>query len=272
MYLEHYHSTSVEESKMLKDDPLTCDIFDFMSDHIGLTILHPGGLKSTLELLALCNLSSESKVLDIACGKGKTTFLVAEKYGCSVLGMDINEQYINRCKMISHKKGMDNQVSFIKGDAQEIPLEDNTIDVAITQAVLVLVNKRTKAIQEALRVLKPGGILAYIEPAWKKEPERKWFDLLNNHLRAYCMTRMLTFKDWEKLFYEAGVKDLTIYPKDFQFGGFSQMRQEEGMINTLKIIKKFLFYPGLRQRMKNQRAFFYENSEMVGYGLFIARK
>lgn len=66
-----------------------CDIFDFMARHVGMTVIHPGGFKATRKLLGALQLSPESRVLDIACGKGTSSFLLAENHGCNVAGIDL---------------------------------------------------------------------------------------------------------------------------------------------------------------------------------------
>jgi cyclopropane fatty-acyl-phospholipid synthase-like methyltransferase len=66
------------------------DIFDFMANHVGLTVIHPGGFDATRRLLASCYMDMNSKVLDIGCGKGTTSILLAQDYGCSVVGLDLS--------------------------------------------------------------------------------------------------------------------------------------------------------------------------------------
>lgn len=48
----------------------TCDIFDFMARHVGITVIHPGGFDATRRLAESCRLSPRTRVIDIACGKG----------------------------------------------------------------------------------------------------------------------------------------------------------------------------------------------------------
>ncbi|GAI60414.1 unnamed protein product, partial [marine sediment metagenome] len=71
-----------------------CDIFDFMAKYVGLTVIHPGGLKVTKQLADSLQINPKTKVIDIACGKGSTALYLAEKYGCEVVGIDISEELI----------------------------------------------------------------------------------------------------------------------------------------------------------------------------------
>lgn len=54
-----------------------CDIFDFMVRYVGMTI-HPGGLKATQELAESCFINKDSKLLDLACGKGTSSIYLAK--------------------------------------------------------------------------------------------------------------------------------------------------------------------------------------------------
>jgi hypothetical protein len=53
-----------------QNDIRECDIFDFMATHVGLTVIHPGGLKATSTLAEACGIDKITRVVDIACGKG----------------------------------------------------------------------------------------------------------------------------------------------------------------------------------------------------------
>ena len=64
----------------------TCDMFEFMSDHVGRKVLHPGGLEATRKLEELLGIERNKRVLDIACGKGRTAIYLAKRHGCSVVG------------------------------------------------------------------------------------------------------------------------------------------------------------------------------------------
>ncbi len=114
-----------------------CVIFDFFANHLGSTVIHPGGLKATRKLEDSLEIGSSTKVLDIACGKGSTAFYLAEKYGCQVVGIDVSEELIQEANELCKKKGLNNQVKFQVGNAMDLPFDDNQFDVAISQGILV---------------------------------------------------------------------------------------------------------------------------------------
>ncbi|OBH40172.1 methyltransferase domain-containing protein [Mycobacterium mantenii] len=100
--------------------------------------------------------------LDVGSGPGNVTASLARAAGPDglALGIDISEPMLARA--VRNEAGP--QVGFIKADAQRLPLRDNTIDVAISTAVLQLVPDPSAALAEIARVLRPGGRLAVMVP------------------------------------------------------------------------------------------------------------
>lgn len=95
----------------------SCDMFDFMSKYVGLNVLHPGGLKSTNDLLENLQVDKSSNVLDIACSKGINSLMIAKKHGCRVTGIDILEDSINQAIQFAKKNNTDHLVQFKVADA-----------------------------------------------------------------------------------------------------------------------------------------------------------
>jgi ubiquinone/menaquinone biosynthesis C-methylase UbiE len=100
--------------------------------------------------------------LDVGSGPGNVTASLARAAGPDglALGVDISEPMLARA--VRNEAGP--QVGFIKADAQRLPLRDNTIDVAVSTAVLQLVPDPAAALSEIARVLRPGGKLAVMVP------------------------------------------------------------------------------------------------------------
>ncbi|KPK79572.1 MAG: hypothetical protein AMS27_17885, partial [Bacteroides sp. SM23_62_1] len=88
--------------------------FDFAAK-VGLT-KQLGGIGATEELIKLCHISEGKYVLDVGCGVGVTSCLIAKKYGCKVFGVDINEGMIKRSEERAKKGGIENSVDFKVAD------------------------------------------------------------------------------------------------------------------------------------------------------------
>lgn len=248
-----------------------CDIFDFMVDHVGLTVLHPGGLKATRKLAESCHLDEHTRVIDIACGKGAGAIYLAQTYGCEVVGVDISTDLIAQATALAKRKGMESKVTFRVGDALELPFLDNEFDAAVSQAMLVLVDDKRKAIQEALRVTKPGGCLGWLELSWKKQPTAEFLDGASNALCALCIQNMHTFQGWERLFKQVGVVQLETQTFSWK-RGLSIMLANEGLVNTGRVMLKRATDARVRKRMNTIDGFFADHTEYFGYGIYVGRK
>ncbi len=249
-----------------------CDIFDFMARHVGMTVIHPGGFDATCRLAESCRVSPRTRVADIACGKGTSAVYLAERYGCEVVGIDISEDLIVQANVLAKKKGLAGKVTFQVGDALRLPFHDETFDVAVSQAMLVLVRNKRKAIQETLRVVKPGGHCGWLELGWKKPPTTEFLTAVSNVLCAYCMQNVHTFPDWETLFKGAGVKQLESKRFSLETGGIVGMLDDEGLTNAGRIMFRYMTNATIRRRMTTMQRFFKDHRDYFGYGLYSGRK
>ncbi len=104
------------------------------------------------------HIKSGDTVIDLGSGAGNDCFVARALAGEAgkVIGIDMTEAMIEKARSNVAKLGFTN-VEFRLGDIENMPVEDNTADVIISNCVLNLVPDKTKAFQEIFRVLKPGG-------------------------------------------------------------------------------------------------------------------
>lgn len=107
---------------------------------------------------ALGNIKQGDIVLDLGSGAGFDVFLAAKKVGENgkVIGVDFAEEMIEKAKQNAEKYDYKN-VEFKLGDIEELPIEDNSIDVIISNCVINLAPDKEKVFREAYRVLKKDG-------------------------------------------------------------------------------------------------------------------
>jgi ubiquinone/menaquinone biosynthesis C-methylase UbiE len=249
-----------------------CDVFDFFANHLGLTVIHPGGFKATRELVDSLEIDSRTRVVDIACGKGSTAFYLAEKYGCSVVGVDLSAELIQEANDLCREKGLSDKVKFQVGNAMDLPFDDNQFDVAISQGILVFVDDKQKTINEASRVIKKGGKAGWVELSWKKEPDEDFLDKVFNVLRAYCLANARTYDGWKRVFERANVHNLVVIKGQTITSNFLETLKEEGIINTIKITFNSLKNREIRNRLKIMNNFVKEYSDYFGYGIYVIEK
>ena len=249
-----------------------CDIFDFMAQHVGLSVLHPGGFEATNELANRCGFDEDKNIIDIACGKGTTSIYLAKRFGCKVIGIDFSERLIEEAKHLAKKSRVENLVSFQVADALDLPFSEGEFDGAVSQAMLVLVDDKKKAIKEARRVMKQGGRAGWVELSWKKEPTKEFLDKVSNEICAYCMANVEIYEGWKALFSEAGFKKIDVFQFPMDFQGMRGMLRDEGFSNTCKVMFRYLTHTRIRKRMISLDRFFKAHPEYFGYGLYVCTK
>jgi arsenite methyltransferase len=110
---------------------------------------------------ALIELKAGETVLDLGSGGGIDVLLSARRVGPTgkVYGLDMTDEMLALARENQRKAGVDN-VEFLKGEIEQIPLPDCSVDVIISNCVINLSPDKDRVIAEAFRVLKPGGRFA----------------------------------------------------------------------------------------------------------------
>ena len=160
---------------------------------------------------ALATLNPGEVVLDLGSGGGIDVLLSAKRVGPTgkAYGLDMTEEMLALANENKRKAGAEN-VEFLKGEIERIPLPDNSVDVIISNCVINLSADKDRVFREALRVLKPGGRFAVSDVITRGEmlPEiRK-----NVLLWVGCVAGALEENEYRSKLASAGFEKIEIEP------------------------------------------------------------
>lgn len=161
-----------------RDDVKSCCARLYESDFVRLLLgesFHPGGLKLTSRIGDLLKLAPDSRVLDVACGKGASAIHIGETFGCEVLGVDYSEENAKYANEWAQQRGMSERVRFERGDSERLFFNNASFDAIICECAFCTFPDKAAAAREFGRVLKPGGRvgLSDITRARELPPELK---------------------------------------------------------------------------------------------------
>lgn len=162
---------------------------------------------------ALAGLKEGETVLDLGSGAGIDSFLARQAVGAygRVIGVDMTPDMLNKAKQLAVQMNYHN-VEFRLGEIENLPVEDNSVDVIMSNCVINLSPNKLRVFQEAFRVLKKGGRLAISDIVATAElPEDIKNDLA---LHASCIAGAELIENIEKMLQEAGFQQISISPVD----------------------------------------------------------
>lgn len=148
-------------------------------------------------------------VVDLGSGAGNDVFIARSLIGENgrVIGVDMTPEMINKAERNNQKLGFNN-VEFRLGEIEELPLQNNTADVVISNCVLNLVPDKEKAFSEIYRILKPGAHFCVSDIVLKGElPEsiRK-----SAAMYAGCVAGALQMEDYLEIIKKTGFKNIEV--------------------------------------------------------------
>ncbi len=160
---------------------------------------------------ALAELHEGEVVLDLGSGGGIDVLLSAQRVGPrgKAYGLDMTDEMLALARENQRKAGVEN-VEFLRGEIEAIPLPDNSVDVIISNCVVNLSADKRKVITETFRVLKPGGRFAVSDVVVRGEipsPVRRSMELW-----VGCVAGALSEQEFHSLLSEAGFEEIGIEP------------------------------------------------------------
>jgi arsenite methyltransferase len=186
---------------------------------------------------AIAELKMGEVVLDLGSGAGVDVFLAANKVGSTgkVIGVDMTKEMVDKAKSIARDHGYHN-VEFRLGEIEKLPIEDESVDVIISNCVINLSPDKSKVFQEAYRVLKPKGRLIVSDIV----SEGAIPDEIKNDPDAWagCIAGALEQQEYLKEIKEAGFQDVRVLSsKEFHIEGEGSQTLTKLLSITVKAYK-----------------------------------
>jgi arsenite methyltransferase len=173
-------------------DPITKDLYD-SSQIEGMPQKAVAASLGCGNPTALAQLKLGETVLDLGSGGGIDVLLSAKRVGPTgkAYGLDMTDEMLVLARENQQKSGLTN-VEFLKGAIEDIPLPDNSVDVIISNCVINLSGSKDRVVQEAFRVLRPGGRFAVSDvvvrgdvPAEIRKSMELWVGCIAGALEEY---------------------------------------------------------------------------------------
>ena len=121
--------------------------------------LRPRPHSMLYEAVSACGVNASSLVLDIGSGRGNHSCALAQRFGCAVVGLDLAQIHIEQGRARAVQEGVSDRVSFVQGNIEALPFEDEGFDFLWSRDMLVHVPALPAALAECTRVLKPTGYM-----------------------------------------------------------------------------------------------------------------
>ena len=178
------------------------------------------------QAIARMRISPDARVLDVGCGSGWATRMLAEyAFDGRVTGIDISDEMIRLAREPSRSVA---NVDFEIASAEQLPFSDHEFTHAFSMESLYYYRNIPKALKEIHRALKPGGsFVAVVDLYWENEATHQWIDTLN------VPVELLSVDDYHSLFIDAGfvnIRDARLFdptPRPDNYTGSSFKSRED---------------------------------------------
>ena len=191
-------------------DPITSQLYDDLQA----AQIPEEALKASLGCgnpTALAKLQPGESVLDLGSGGGIDVLLSARRVspGGKAYGLDMTDEMLALARENQKKAGVEN-VEFLKGEIEHIPLPDNSVDVVISNCVINLSADKDRVLREAFRVLKPGGRFAVSDVVSRGEMPAE----IRNKVLLWvgCIAGALEENDYRAKLSAAGFENIDLEP------------------------------------------------------------
>ncbi|WP_281291578.1 class I SAM-dependent methyltransferase [Streptomyces botrytidirepellens] len=158
---DYYNSTDADEFywRVWGGEDIHIGVYDRPDEPIA-----EASRRTVARMAGRLDLTPDSRVLDLGAGFGGSARYLAETYGCRVTALNLSEVENERHRAINAERGLGETIEVLDGSFESIPLPDNSVDVIWSQDAFLHSGNRRRPLEEAARVLRPGGQIIFTDP------------------------------------------------------------------------------------------------------------
>lgn len=154
---------------------------------------HYGGTEVVEVLAAKAGVLSGHHVLDVCSGMGGPARWLAHRLGCKVKGLDLTLSRVEAARRLTECVGLDHLVSFVQGDATNMPLPDAAFDIVLSQEAWLHIPDKLAVIEQCARVVKAGGKIAFTDVTTRGPLEASEIERLEQGMCAFNLQPAQTY-------------------------------------------------------------------------------
>lgn len=237
----------------------------------GKTVLRPGGKLATQQLFQWAHFQPGDTVLELASGLGTSAIALAKQYGVQVIGIERDPQRVAIANQRIQASGLAAQVQILQGNIFELNSLTEQFDYILAEAILTMQSPSGKAkiLAGVCDRLKPAGKLLSHE-LLVQDHEAEIHHALAAAIRANATP--LSLEHWIATCEQAGLHLQQHQTGSMRLLSPPALLQDEGMVNTLKIVWNILTQPKLRSRVLDMQQVFQIYRQDLRYLIFTATK
>lgn len=129
----------------------------------------PGSEASTLKALSmLTELPPNPRILDLGCGSGVASLVLAQSLPCQITALDLHQPFLDQLETLAERAGLSERITTLQADIVDLPFPAGSFDLIWSEGALYVVGFE-EGLRHGRRLLQPGGLLAVTEVTWLSE-------------------------------------------------------------------------------------------------------
>ncbi|MBW4640728.1 MAG: methyltransferase domain-containing protein [Gloeocapsa sp. UFS-A4-WI-NPMV-4B04] len=235
----------------------------------GKKYLRPGGKTATEQLFQWANFQPGETVLELASSFGYSAIALAKRYGVKVIGVEKDSDSVARARVNIRTAGLENQIEIIAGDIFHLEAIPGQFDYVLAEAILTMQSPpgKAKILAGIHNKLKPGGKFLSHELLAREKEEQICTELAQV---IKVNSTPLSEANWILAYETAGLQVQNQKTDSMALLNLSRIIQDEGIVDTIRILGNVLTHKPIRTRVLEMRSVFQKYRNELGYIILCA--